>query len=87
MTGEVSADTKWLAVIGRALAYLCMKHTAGEGKSLQQNAKFLEDLGLNRADAAAILGTTPASITELHRQARNKKGAKRGTKKKTSPKR
>jgi hypothetical protein len=86
MVREEPADTKWLAVIGRALAYLCMKSAAGEGQSLQQNAKFLEGLGLSRADTAAMLGTTSASITELHRQARNKKGAKRGKKKKTSRK-
>ena len=73
------AEQPWLPVIARALAYLCLKSGAQENRSMQQNAKLLEGLGLSRADAAAVLGTTPSSIAELHRQARQKKGGKRGS--------
>jgi len=69
----------WLPIIGRALAYLCMRANPGdETQSLQQKARLLEGLGLSRTDAASILGTTAASITELHRQAKAKK-PKRGS--------
>jgi hypothetical protein len=64
-----------------------MKAEAGESRSVQKNAEFLEGLGLTRADAAAMLGTTPASITELHRRARGKRGAKRGNSKKKKDRR
>jgi hypothetical protein len=70
----------WLAVIGRSLAYISMK-ASGENQSLQKNAFFLEALGLNRSDVAAMLGTSAASIGTLHHQARKRKGASRGTKK------
>ena len=33
-------------------------------------AKLLEGLGLTRKEAAAMLGTTPSSITELYRGGR-----------------
>jgi plasmid maintenance system antidote protein VapI len=48
------------------------------GKTLAEKARFLEGLGLDRKDVAEMLGTTYASITELMRQAKNKK---KGTKK------
>jgi len=86
MTNDGSANSKWLPVIGRALAYLCMKSESAEHNSLQQRAQFLEGLGLSRADAASMLNTTPASLTELHRQARQKRG-KRGTAKAKTKKR
>jgi hypothetical protein len=73
---------QWLSVIGRSLALLCMQATS-EGRNIQQNALFLESLGLSRSDAAAMLGSSTASLTELHRRARNSKGRGRGTKKKT----
>ena len=57
------AEQDWLPVIARALAYLCLKSGGEENRGMQQNAELLEGLGLSRADAAAMLGTTPASIT------------------------
>jgi hypothetical protein len=80
---DESAESKWLPVIGRALAYLCMKQETAEHQSLQERAKFLEGLGLSRADTASMLGTTPASLTVLHGRARKKK-AKHGRPKKKS---
>jgi hypothetical protein len=84
MASEEATESKWLSVIGRALAYLCMKSEAGEGRSLQQKAQFLENLGLSRADTASMLSSTTASITELHRRARQKGGRRRGSPKKKS---
>jgi hypothetical protein len=52
-----------------------------EDKTLAQRAKFLEALGLERKEAAAMLGTTPASITELMRVHKNKRSRKRNAKK------
>ncbi len=75
-------EDTWLPIIGRALAYLCLKTDAGEARSMQERASFLEGLGLSRNDAAAMLGTSAASISVLHGRAKAKKsrGAKRGSK-------
>lgn len=81
------AEETWLPIIGRSLAYLCMKSEAREGQGIQRSAQFLEGLGLSRSDVAAMLGTTPASIAEMHRQARQKKGKGNGSKKKKSAQR
>jgi hypothetical protein len=77
--GEERSD--WQAVIAKALAYLCINNTEMKAELLGTKAKFLKGLGLSTADAAGILNTTPASLYELDRQARRKKGAKSGQKK------
>ena len=63
-----------MPVIGRALAFLAMRAAAEDApekmRNLQQRAKFLEGLGISRADVATMLGTTAASISELHRRAK-----------------
>ena len=74
-------ESNWMAVVGRALAFLCLAQADLRAKKLSEQAQFLEALGLARKDAAAMLGTTPASITELIRQA--KQGRARGKKRKT----
>jgi len=76
-------DETWLSVIGRALAYLCVNHVAQNDPdrvgSLLDKVKFLEGIGVPKADAALILGTTSASIATL--QSRKKRGASGGRKK------
>jgi CRP-like cAMP-binding protein len=67
----------WLAVIGRSLAQFSLDAGPARDKNLAEKAKFLEALGLPRNDVAEMLGTTYASISELLRQAKNKKGAKK----------
>jgi hypothetical protein len=62
----------WLRIIARALAYLCLQSPENEGKTLLQKASILEGLGMARGDIAAVLGTTPASLSELNRQARKR---------------
>jgi len=76
-------QTDWLAVIGRALAQYSLDGGPAANKTLAEKARFLEALGLPRGDVAEMLGTTTASISELLRQAKAKKGArKNGGKKK-----
>ena len=52
------------------------------GKTIAQRSRFLEGLGIERKDAAEMLGTTAASITEMIRQAKKKGAKKRGAAKK-----
>lgn len=74
-------ETTWAAVAGRSLAFLCLLQADLRDKDLATQGQFLESLGVARKDAAAMLGTSYASLTELYRQAKTrKKGKKRGTK-------
>jgi DNA-directed RNA polymerase specialized sigma24 family protein len=75
-----NVEQVWLPVIGRALAYLCMRNADIANKTIAERAIFLQGLGLNITDVAGMLGTSPASVKELLRQAKNKtknKGAKK----------
>jgi len=75
---EQVVEELWLPVIGRALAYLCMQNAEMGSATIVRKAQFLRGLGLDVGDVAQMLGTTPASIYELMRRAKNsrKKGAK-----------
>lgn len=75
------AEEHWNAVIGRALCFLCLAAADLRDKPIAAQAKLVEGLGLSRKDAAAMLGTTPASLSELLRQQRNKKRGSNGKKK------
>ena len=78
----------WMPVIGRSLALLCVELGESKQKTLGEKAMLLESLGLDRAESAAMLGTTYASITEtLSRLKRTKKGGRNGQKSKISKKR
>lgn len=69
----------WQAVIARSLAFLALHQAGLREKDLATQGRFLESLGLSRREAAGLLGTSPASLTELLRQARQKaKGGSRG---------
>lgn len=67
----------WLAIIGRSLAFLCLTKADLRDKDLATQGRFLESLGLSRKEAAALLGTSYASLAELLRPGR-KKRSKRG---------
>lgn len=82
MKANDEENSKWLAVIGRALAFLCLAQADLRDKDLATQGQFLESLGLSRKEAAALLGTSYASLTELLRLASKKKGGKRGRTKK-----
>ncbi len=72
----------WQAVVARSAAFVALHNSGLREKDLATQGQFLERLGLPRRDAAELLGTTPASLTELLRLARRKKGAARGRSKK-----
>ncbi len=74
-------EQAWLAVIGRALAFLCLAEADLRDKDLATQARFLESLGLSRRDAADLLGTTEASLRVLFSRAKHQKGKKHGIKK------
>ena len=69
-------EVNWSAVTARCLAYLCLKNSTSGDKSLLEQAKFLEKLGLPIEDRAGIVGSTAASLRELSRRAKTKKGTK-----------
>ena len=80
-----SAEATWLPVIGRTLAYLCMKEAERAKKfdAVLDRVDFLEALGLPPADAASAAGSSKASVDELRRQQRNRKAnGKKAAKKK-----
>lgn len=62
MVKENLNPTDWVAVAARAQAYQCL-HLAGlTDKSMTERAKFLMSLGLSRADAAALVGSSDNSL-------------------------
>lgn len=72
-------EARWLAVIGRTLAFLCLAQADLRDKGLAPQARVLETLGLSRRESALLLGTTEGSITELlSRERRKGKGTRRG---------
>jgi CRP-like cAMP-binding protein len=74
---------KWIPVIARSLAYLCVQVGELKDKGLTERAAFLEAAGVDRKDVAAMLGTTYGSISEMLSKAkRGKKGGKKNGKRK-----
>ena len=73
-------EVNWSAVTARCLAYLCLKNSRYADKSLLEQAQFLEKLGLPLEDRAGVVGSTVASLRELYRLAKVKKGAKKNDK-------
>jgi hypothetical protein len=75
---ETDEQTRWLRVISRCLAFLCLKNSAVADGTVGDQAAFLAKLGLGVDDQAGVIGSTPESLKALARQAKNKKGAKGG---------
>jgi hypothetical protein len=61
-TEAETQKTDWQAVIGRALAHLALTYGMPESSSVTEKAQFLIGLGLSRAEAASILGSTDNSL-------------------------
>jgi transposase len=74
-----------MPVIARSLALIALKASELENKSISDRAAFLNILGLSKEEIAPLLGSSPASITELLRQ-RAKKGDANGKLQKGSKK-
>lgn len=72
-------EQAWLAVIGRALAFLCLTEADLRDKDLATQARFLVSLGLSRRDAAGLLGSTEASLRVLLSRAKHQGGRKHGS--------
>ena len=87
MESDRVGDERWLAVIGRALAFLCLHQADMRDKEIGEQAEFLEVLGLERRDIAPLLGSTEASIAELLRVRRKRsQGGKSAAKKRPKAK-
>jgi hypothetical protein len=81
VTGENSNQDKWLGVIARALAYLCVHATDLREADLTPKALLLESFGLPRRDIAILLNTTEDSV-RVSVNAAKRGGNSRGRKKK-----
>jgi hypothetical protein len=77
----------WLGVVGRSLAFLSLHAGEMREEPLLTQARFLEGLGLKRREAARMLGTSVESLGALERQARKKKGGRRGKAKRPNSRR
>lgn len=77
MAEQRDSESVWLPIIGKALCYMCMHAAQIENKTVLQKVKFLENLGLSRAQAAQVAGSSAASVSELRRRA-NKRKPSRG---------
>jgi len=77
-------DARWLEIIGKALAYLCVQQVAQNDPKrvpdVVAKVKFLEGIGMPTADAAELLGTTANSIKTNLRQREKRKGTASGKK-------
>jgi hypothetical protein len=73
-------EVNWSAVIARCLAYLCLKNSRYADRSILEQAQFLEKLGLPLEDCAGVIGSTAASLRELSRKAKARKGIGRNGK-------
>jgi|GEM_PF-4735142 len=56
---------QWMAIIARALAFLCIQSSSIKDAGLAGQAKFLKGLGLPNKDVAAILSTSEGSVRGL----------------------
>jgi hypothetical protein len=75
-----SPPDRWLPVVARSLAYLCVNTPATRHASLKEKARLLDALGLPRSDTAALLNTTDDSLRQLISQAKRKGKRNRGKK-------
>lgn len=73
-------NSNWLAVIAKSLAFLCLSEADLRDKDLVPQSKFLQGLGLSRADAAQMLGSTDDSLAVMERRAKRGKAARAGSK-------
>lgn len=78
MPSETKPSTDWLAVTARSQAYLCLKQAELDDAPISERASFLMTLGLSRADAAGLLGSTDESLRVQMAKAAKKAAAKNG---------
>ncbi len=78
-------NEEWLAVIGKSLAYLCLKQAEKaeptKMSGVVAKVNFLKGLGVSQNAAAEAFESSPDSVAAMLRQAKNKKGSKGAAKK------
>jgi len=77
---QADDDSQWLAVIGRALAFLCLSAADLRDKGFADQGALLEALGVPRRDAARMLGTSEESLRVMVTRARGGKEDRRAKK-------
>ncbi len=75
--GKEQAEFDWAPVIGKALACICLHFADMRSAKVGEQAEFLERIGLPRAEAAKLLGTTDDSLRVLASQRSGRSGSKR----------
>jgi len=75
------AEEIWLPVIGRALAYLCLKQAEQERpkdfSSVLDKVQFLTEFGLPEPDAAYGAGSNPKSVQVMRSQKKARVSARK----------
>ncbi len=77
---NAAEEPDWTEVIAKALAYLAVNTDDLKTRTLTERATFLMGLGLSRAEAAALLGSTDGSLKVLllrAKKANRGRGSKR----------
>jgi len=77
-TDKSDAETDWMGVVARCLAFLCLDRADLRAEKVGAQADFLERLGLSRHDAAKILNTSAQSLRVLARLEKGKRGRRNG---------
>lgn len=78
---QKNADSYWLRVIARSLAYLSLRAAKLQGKDLADQGSFLQKLGLTRRESAEMLGTSEESLRVLLSRAKRSRRGRRATQK------
>jgi hypothetical protein len=68
----------WISVIGRSLALIALHKQELGNATVVEKAVFLIGLGVPRAEAAALLGTSDNSIAVMLSRKKRQKGGRRG---------
>lgn len=69
---------RWLGVISRSLAYLCLHYAELGNKDLTTKSAFLQGLGLTRGECAKMLNTTDETLRVLEQRSKQSRKGKRG---------
>jgi len=80
MTSLEESEAKWLSVIGKSLAFICLHLAELKDESQDKKRDFLETLGLTRRDIAGLLGTTDETLRVAEYKRKGRKGKTRATK-------
>lgn len=74
-------DSKHLAIIAKALSYLCITSTELKDASVGDKAKFLHNIGFLDKEIALLLNTTENSLRVLRSLKKSKRNKSKSTNK------